>query len=264
MKTKKFFIESLGSKICCVVDMADKPLPCNPIVLMLHGSTNSKTEAPEYPKIASELAKNGINAFRFDFFGSGDSEGTYREKTMVIMDQNIKDVLDYIEKELKITAIGVLGRSLSAAQSLYIHDDRIKVRVVHSAASHLFDDLKGLYPQEVNEMYEKNLDEALIVSDPRIVKGPYSYSRVIIEEFKEVPNRIHKNLASISHISVFQGDNDPETTVEEAMEIYNTVQKPKEIHVFSDQGHRYEGTPKELVDLTVSWFVRQFKNYGKS
>lgn len=264
MKAEKFSIKSAGFNIVCLFKESRKRLSNNPVVIMLHGSTNTKDDAPMYPEIAQGLVESGINAFRFDFFGSGESDGLYREKTMAIMDQNLEDIIDYVYGGMKFKLVGLFGRSLSAAQSLYFNDPRIKVRVVHSAASHLYDDLLGLYPQEVREMYEKNLDEALIASDPRKVKGPYAYSRTIVEEFKKVPDRIKKNLSKISHISIFQGDADPETTVDEALEIYETVQAPKELHLFSGAGHRYVGLEREVTELTISWFVRQFTDLKRS
>ena len=180
------------------------------------------------------------------------------------MDQNITDVLHYVSNKLDYKNIGMFARSQAASQILYLDDKMVRVRVVHSSATDAFENLRGLYPQEIKKMYKENLDEALIVSDPREVKGgPYAYSREFIEEAKHFWPKMKKNFPKINRISIFQGDADPETTVREAMEIYNSVGAPKELHVFSGVGHRYEGVEKEMTILTVSWFVRQFADLVK-
>jgi esterase/lipase len=105
---------------------------------------------------------------------------------------------------------------------------------------------------------DPNSDKALIVSDPRIVKGDYAYSRKFVEGLKGIREKALTNIPNIENICIFQGDNDPETTVEEAIYLYNNVKAPKELHVISGANHKYNGSEKEVSFLTVSWYKRKF------
>lgn len=59
----------------------DEPEP-HPCVMLLHGFTGNRIEAHFlFVKIARRLRKAGIAALRFDFAGSGESDGEFEEMT---------------------------------------------------------------------------------------------------------------------------------------------------------------------------------------
>jgi len=255
MNQQKIVFKSNDNNISGVIDFPSET-PC-PVVILLHGGTNTKDDCPMFDKIVPLLSQKGIASFRFDFFGTGESDGLFKEKNFTILDQNIKDAINLIVGDKRFTSIGLFGRSMSGGQVLYVNDDRIKARVVHSASIHPFVDISRFYPKEINDLVNNpELEEALIVSDPRKVKGEYAYSRKLIDESKLVPEKVGPVMPKLNNICIFQGDNDPETTVEEAIEIYNTVQKPKELHVMSGANHKYIGVEQETSFLTASWFKR--------
>ena len=53
-----------------------------PVVILFHGFTGSKTEGKSlFVRFARELLKNGIGTIRFDFSGSGESDGLFSNMT---------------------------------------------------------------------------------------------------------------------------------------------------------------------------------------
>lgn len=254
-KEIKINFQSKGSNIVGLLGIPDVT-PC-PIVVMFHGGTNDKITCPMFDIMVPELNKAGIATFRFDFYGSGESDGLFKEKTLEIMDQNTIDALSLVKEDPRFNKIGLFGRSMSGGQVLYCDDKDIQARVIHSGSITHFDNFRKFYPVETKD-FEENLEKQVIpiTTDPREVNGDYAYSRQILEEFQEVPARVEKNIGKLNNICIFQGDKDPEVSVEEAIRIYNSVQKPKELHVMSGVGHVYEGLEKEVAFLTVSWFKR--------
>ncbi len=95
-----------------------------PVVIYLHGNSSSRLEGL---KIAPELLKRDINLFVLDFAGCGMSEGEFISLGWHEKEQ-VKIVIDFVEKLPGVGKVGLWGRSMGAATCLlYNHsDERIK------------------------------------------------------------------------------------------------------------------------------------------
>ena len=81
------------------------------IVIMCHGFTGNKVEDKRlYVESARDLASRGFNALRFDFYGSGDSEGDFEDTLMSINIANLKDAIAWAS-ERGFEHIGGRGES---------------------------------------------------------------------------------------------------------------------------------------------------------
>lgn len=119
-----------------------------PVVVYLHGNSSSRLEGL---KIAPELLKRDINIFVFDFAGCGLSEGEYISLGYHEKD-DVKIVIDFIEKIPGVGKIGLWGRSMGAATSLmFSHsDDRISCICLDSPFSEFTKLAKELCKRQVN------------------------------------------------------------------------------------------------------------------
>ena len=110
-------IQNEGQKIFGVLH---KPISENPypVVIVCHGLGGHKVGRYRlYVNLATRLASVGIGTLRFDFRGSGDSEGDFSEMTLESQVSDAKAVLEYIAKHPEIAPgrIGVMGRSFGGA-----------------------------------------------------------------------------------------------------------------------------------------------------
>jgi len=121
VKKKEFYIQSSGKRIYCLFEKPEKAK--DKIILLFHGLTNNLINCPLISESAEALHKKGFPTFRFDYFGSGKSEGVFIDKTWEIMVQNTRDALKYVKTELKCSKIGIWGRSLGAILGATICDD---------------------------------------------------------------------------------------------------------------------------------------------
>lgn len=110
-----------GSKIFGVIHRPigeEKP----PVVLFCHGLAGHKIGKHRmYVQLAESLSHVGIASFRFDFRGSGDSEGEFAEMSM---QGEIEDAVKALEiiRELPYvnhSRIGIFGRSFGGAIAVY-------------------------------------------------------------------------------------------------------------------------------------------------
>ena len=101
-----------------------------PVVIYLHGNSSSRLEGKRMMKY---LFSKNIDIFTFDFSGSGMSEGEFI--SLGYHEQNdVKTVVDFVEKLPGVGRIGLWGRSMGAATTMmYAHqDERIKAICVDS------------------------------------------------------------------------------------------------------------------------------------
>jgi len=114
-------------------DEDSRPMEEMPVVIYLHGNSSSRLEGL---KVAPELLKRDINLFVIDFAGCGLSEGEYISLGWHEKD-DVKIVVDFVEKLPGVSKIGVWGRSMGAATALmYNHsDDRISAACYDSPFS---------------------------------------------------------------------------------------------------------------------------------
>ncbi len=93
-----------------------------PVVVVHHGFASSKHGSNRcYVALAECLAKNGIATIRFDFRGSGDSEGTLTDLSFTDLVSDSVSVLESIEsiEGINCERIGLFGASLGGAIAVF-------------------------------------------------------------------------------------------------------------------------------------------------
>jgi len=124
-------------------DPKERPQDIMPCVIYLHANASSRIEGLHVRRF---LLRRNINLCIFDFQGSGLSEGEfislgYHEKNQV------KNIVDFVEKYPGVGKIGLWGRSMGAATTLIYAgmDKRIKAVVTDSP----FEDFRKLAKEMV-------------------------------------------------------------------------------------------------------------------
>lgn len=101
------------------------------VVVMLHGfSGDHITSGFKFPKLSRKLAEKGITAVRFDFRGSGDSEGDFLDTTLLSEVQDAWEVLDFLRKKPWCGDISLVGYSLGGAVAALLAVRRGDIRKV--------------------------------------------------------------------------------------------------------------------------------------
>ena len=110
--------KSHGMQIVGMLHMPERRKGKVPAVVLFHGFTGTKVESHRlFVKQARALAKAGIAALRFDFRGSGDSEGEFSSMTISGELKDARAAMEYIRSRPGIdqSRIGVLGMSFGGA-----------------------------------------------------------------------------------------------------------------------------------------------------
>lgn len=110
-------LENEGQKIFAVFHKP-KNVSKPPCVIVCHGLGGNKIgHFRVYVELAEKLVKEGIAVFRFDFRGSGDSDGAFADMTLQGQVSDLLRILEHTVKNDQIDSqrIGLFGRSMGAA-----------------------------------------------------------------------------------------------------------------------------------------------------
>lgn len=94
---------------------ADRSGDTMPCVIYMHGNAGNKMEGMHY---ANQLLPLGINLCCFDFSGCGNSEGDYVTLGFKEKD-DLKSIIEFLYEHKRVSVIGLWGRSMGAATSLF-------------------------------------------------------------------------------------------------------------------------------------------------
>lgn len=114
MDEQLLWIPSRGKRMASVLHLPDSRGRA-PAVLMCHGFTGHKAESHRlFVHTARRLAQEGLAVLRFDFLGSGDSEGLFEEMTIRGEVEDALNALSFLREQPRVDAnrIAMLGFSL--------------------------------------------------------------------------------------------------------------------------------------------------------
>jgi esterase/lipase len=106
MEEKVFFKNAQEEKLSGIIDTVSGS---KEIVIIVHGYASSKNGANN-KWILNALNEAGINSFRFDLSGSGESEGKFEEQTISKAILDTKSAIEFI-KSKGFEKINLLGES---------------------------------------------------------------------------------------------------------------------------------------------------------
>lgn len=98
-----------------------------PAVILFHGFTGTKLEPHRmFLKISRALENLGIACFRFDFSGSGESDGNFEDMTLNTELEEASAILDWVRQDARIDVnrINLLGLSMGGLVASLVAGDR--------------------------------------------------------------------------------------------------------------------------------------------
>lgn len=233
-----------------------------PIVVMFHGLAGHKTGKYRlYVKLAQSLSEQGIGSLRFDFRGSGDSEGHFTDTRVDGMLSDALVVLNFVQAlpEVDQNRIALFGRSfggalatLAAAEFGYIKSMALWAPMYNS---HQWQ--RSWAMANDHELDEASL-EKLMVIDGQLASLPFFEQFFTInlepslENLREVPFfHIHgtsDQIVDISHAQLYKRQRVHAIAESEFIEILDAD------HDFSKLEDQYHA-----LKLTTDWFKSTLK-----
>jgi len=226
------------------------------VVIVCHGHTGNK-DRPFPTGICKALRKAGINSFRFDFSGNGESEGRFEDSTFSKEAQDLRSVVDHFCRE-GYDEIGIIGHSMGAVACVVeaANDKRLKFVIWVAGPVHLESSFKDLLASKQTRKI-KNNGRTEIQFFKESSKKWLTVSKKFFADLKKV-----KPLAEVKKIKVpilfIHGTEDEAVPVKECEMIFAEANPPKELivihganHCFDDKKHH-----RELEKEIAGWIKK--------
>jgi len=206
-----------------------------------------------FVRAGREFCRRGLLVVRFDFWGSGESEGEFHEASFASEVEDLGYILGYVleRPEADPGRVGVLGLSMGGAVAIYRASKDQRIRFVCSWAA----------PADFSllEDYARRLIE------PGRVVGEFidlpSGFRVSVKTLQEFVN--YDVAGAASRISprpllVVHGTNDTIVPPIHADLLYNAAGEPREKILVEDADHTFTGYETEwrVISATADWVER--------
>jgi uncharacterized protein len=223
-----------------------------PGVVLFHGFTGDRTESHwMFVKCSRALAQAGFASLRFDFYGSGESSGDFREVTLrgEIADGRTAVAFLRAQEEIEPERVGLLGLSLGGTVAAALAPSvNAKAVVLWSALAHT-----------------ARLRELLKKLPKRIPGKPGAFEY----NAREINPRLEEDLLKVEpirHLARYKGptlivhpENDESVPISHARDFFQAAgAEAKELAVITGADHVYSAVPWEqaVIARTVDWFGR--------
>ena len=227
----------------------------SPVVVFCHGFTGDKVGANQLMlNLAKTLEHAGISAVRFDFAGSGESEGEFARDTLVSgWREDLRRVLAWVKKQDDFSAspLFLAGHSLGGLIVL-CHDDawppvagRIALAPVVHAAENFRDTILGpelwaqaVAGQTIANFYNKGFS-----------LGPGFVAELLTNAFDPLAVAERQT----SPLLLIHGDADAAVPLRGSKELFHRYHGPKEFRVLEQTDHVFAGRHDLVGRIIADW-----------
>ncbi len=212
------------------------------IVVMLHGFTGHKNENGFlFKQIASSIASIDYASLRFDFMGSGDSDGDYIDMTFLTEVEDAKTIIDYAYELNGNKPIILLGFSMGGAVAGYvakIKEEKIAKLILMAPA--------GCMDEHASRCFEN----APKIDDNSADIGGFCIGKKYVESFNNID--LYCGVASFNRpVIIIHGGDDQAVPIEYGMK-YNEQYSDSSFHKIDGASHcftkvEYRNKVQELI-----------------
>jgi pimeloyl-ACP methyl ester carboxylesterase len=217
-------------------------------VILCHGMESNK-ESAKLVAMSRELAAKGILALRFDFSGSGESEGKFEEMTYSGEVEDLRAAYEVVMK-YRPKKIGVLGSSMGGTVALLFAAEEQNVAALVTIAA-------PVHPERFSERLSTPEDTEQWRAQGFIEYHGRRLNVSLLHDLEvlDVPKAARKISCPVL---VIHGDKDDIVPVEEGHELFAELAAPKRLCIIEGSGHRLTEPAhlqKALAD-SIDWLTQ--------
>lgn len=232
LTVERFSVRVGGIDVIGVLHLPlSSPAPC---VVACHGMGASK-DGDKYLLLGRDFPEAGLALARFDFRGSGESGGLYRDATVASRIADLEAVLEHLARDPALDGrFGLLGSSLGGFVALWVASRHRRVMPVVSWNA----------PANLASLAASSCAD---VTSP----GAALVAEVRAGRHVEAP-------AGASHVLVVQGQADDVVPPGHAEILFERAGEPRELCLLAGADHRLSDPLHrlEVVKRSRDWFTR--------
>lgn len=224
------------------------------VVVICHGFLGTRHGGGRAVALAEKLASAGYGVLRFDFAGSGESEGDFASATLTKNTSDLRAALDFL------TGLGyqkfiALGRSFggNAVLAGAARDERIIGVCLWSTPLDMVPVLRAIVGEELYQAMLRGETVTFEDGYRRYTKKP--------DFLRDLANyKMEELVAAVSPrpLLIVHGDADELVPVENARLLFQAAGEPKELSIIPGGNHHLSEHQPQAAEATVRWLKRYF------
>ncbi|XP_073277610.1 putative uncharacterized protein YDL057W isoform X1 [Primulina huaijiensis] len=223
------------------------------VVVLCHGFRSSK-EFDTMVNLAQVLENNGISAFRFDFSGNGESEGSFHFGNYLSEVEDLRAVTEYFES-VKRAAVVVLGHSKGGNVVLLYASKYHDIPAVVNVSGR-YDLKRGLEERLGKNFLERLNKEGYIDIKTRTGEVDYQVTKESLMD--RLNTNMHEACLSIDkgcRVLTVHGSVDEIIPVEDALEFAKIIPN-HQLQIVEGANHGYTSHQDELSSAVLP-FIKE-------
>lgn len=251
------WISSRGGRLSTMVHQPDSFRPGTPVVVCSHGFTGNKVGYNHLTvHLASYLEKLGYVVVRFDFLGSGDSDGTFAADTFVSgWREDLANVVAWVKEQTqwKDSPVILYGHSLGGLVTfLHPADARIAGRMLFAPVTKAVENFRDVILGP--ELWSKALQGETVAN---FFEKAFSLGPQFVQDLAKNQYQPMQTTAALdTPLFIVHGTEDIVVPLAGSQELYEAYSGPKELAV-TRFAHGAQGHQEQLQALFGDWLDKQ-------
>ncbi len=218
------------------VDVADgesvaavyHPTPTSQWLFFCHGFLSDKTGS--YEERCERAVEEGYNAVRFDFRGSGDSDGAFADHGLRSRITDLMRVVDYFDP----ASYAVFGSSFGAKVAFHtaIEDDRVEAIVGRAPVTYnrTFNEYRALVERDGGLRFDdaRGIDERFFET---LDRNPFK----AVEAALDIP------------VALFHGREDESVPLADSLEAVESLETDVLLQTYPNESHRFSAAAETTM-----------------
>jgi putative redox protein len=248
---KIWFKNSRGQKLVGILHEARK----EKAVIMAHGFKSDKDEDGIFIRAADALCKERFAVLRFDFAGSGESEGKFTEMMLSKEVEDLESAILFMKNQ-GYKKIGLLGASFGGTVSILGHPNGIASMVLWNPVSKT-SSFENYLSNKVNRDWKKEIEKGYLKLYSEKRSKSHSISKNMILEMEKI-NFQSESRKIKAPILIIHGENDSYLPFSDSQELLRFLKEPKKLEIIKNAEHGFHDPDSEkiAINLTVNWFKK--------
>lgn len=243
MKELPVTFECKKQQIVGIMHLPKKKNP--PTLIMCHGWGGNKlgTWTGLFIRAARKFCKSGFAVLRFDFRGSGDSQGDFNKQTNDTLLEDLDCVINSIGSD-----VGLIGHSLGGKVSILKASMDKRVKCLAAWASPIHKDLfTKSFIEEIEQKKFIYFNEIGCGVSKKQMDSYLRYDSLKAAKKIKVP------------FLIVNGSEDTSVYPSQARKLYKNANKPKKLVIMNGANHPFLNKDKQLIKVTLDWFKKYLR-----
>lgn len=249
---KIFILNSAGEKLIGIETLPNNANGKLAAVLLVHGFGVDKHEEGLFDGLAPRLAKTGFAVYRFDFSGSGESEGNYTNVTLTKLKLDLAKILEFTQGRPNVdkNRIGILAQSFGTSVVAALAP-KVKAIVFTGSIS---------TPKEIMGIATKwvKLNQKGVSTKVKSSGKAITINKEFWQDFDNynLPESIHKIHCPMLFI---HGSKDNRIPLSETEAYFTNANEPKEKMIIEGAKHSMEPKREEMYKIVMTWLKKNLR-----